>query len=422
MSLAVVASIELLHLGSAGVGVLMASAGVGAAIAVPLSLAFAGRPRLAGAGELSFAVCGLAIVLVGVTASPAPAIVLMVIWGVAVALADSISNSLIHRIVDAHLLAPSVAAIESSKLLLEGIGALAAPALLSVLGIRDAVIVAGVPVVLLVAVTHGGLRGIDRRAEARARPMKALRMTPSFQGLTMLGLETLAARLQETDIRPDEVIVRQGDIGERFYLVGTGRVGVDVDGFRVAEIGVGGSFGEKALLQSAPRSATVTALEPCGLWYLDAADFIAAATGDEGPIASRLELAGERTVEELLRAVPMFGGLDRRMLADRGEPLNSPAGRVIVKQGEPGDRFYALLAGEAEVTIDGQPVRKLMAGDWFGEIALLHDVPRTASVTATGEVTLWALGREEFLAALGRAASSEGAGADGAVTGAGLLV
>jgi predicted MFS family arabinose efflux permease len=139
-SLTVVVSLELLHLGSAGVGLLMAAAGVGAAVAVPVSLQFAGRARLAGPAALTFVMAGVPIVLVGLIAQPIPAIALIALWGLAFALADSISNALIHRVVDAPLLAPSVAALESSKLLLEGIGALVAPALLSIVGIRDALL------------------------------------------------------------------------------------------------------------------------------------------------------------------------------------------------------------------------------------------------------------------------------------------
>jgi CRP-like cAMP-binding protein len=409
-SLAVVVSIELLHLGSTGVGVLMGSAGVGAAIAVWLSLVFAGRPRLAGPSALCFAICGVAIVLVGVTASPAPAIALMAIWGVALALADSISNSLVHRVVHARLLAPSIAAVESSKLLLEGVGALAAPALLAVVGVRTAVILAGVPLVLAVAGSRSRLRAIDQRAEARARPLRALRRTPTFDGLTMLGLETLSARLEEANAQADEAIVRQGEVGDRFYLIDSGQVKVTVDGFWVGDIGAGGSFGEKALLKAAPRSATVTALEPTRLWYLDAADFIAAATGEEAPTASRFESTAARSVEDLLRSVPMFGAIDRHRLAAEGEVVTLRAGSQIVTQGAAADLFYALLDGEAEVRIDGHPRGKLVGGDWFGEIALLHDVLRTADVVATSDVVLWQLQRREFLAVLGRESQGETVG------------
>lgn len=420
-ALTVVVSIKLLHLGSTGVGELMAAAGVGAAIAVPAAVLFAGRQHLAGPAAFSFALAGIAIVLVGVIASSAPVIVLMILWGVAFALADSISSALIHRVVDARLLTPSVAAIESSKLLLEGLGALLAPALLAVVGIRDAVIIAGAPLPLLALVSRPGLLAIDRRAQARTRLLHVLRGAPLLRGLTMLSLEALAARLQRLPVRLGEAVVREGEMGDRFYLVADGQLEVTIDGFRVAELGPGSSFGEKALLRAAPRSATVTAVSPCELWFLLGPDFVAAATGDEGLVARRVERAGRHSIEEILGEVAMFGAIDRRQLARTGEVVHARAGREIVSQGEPGDTFYALLGGEALVTIDGRSVRTLAVGDWFGEVALLHNVPRTATVTATTDVTLWSLGRDQFLAALRSAAPVDRA-ATGAVASAGLIV
>jgi CRP-like cAMP-binding protein len=75
---------------------------------------------------------------------------------------------------------------------------------------------------------------------------------------------------------------------------------------------------------------------------------------------------------------------------------------VIVRQGEPGDRFYVIESGEVDVTADGTLVRTLGAGDCFGEIALLHDVPRTATVTARTDVQLYALDRPDLVEAVSR--------------------
>jgi CRP-like cAMP-binding protein/predicted MFS family arabinose efflux permease len=412
-SLTFVVSLRLLHLGSAGVGVLMAAAGVGAAVSVPIALRFAGRPRLAAVGGLSFALAGLPIVLVGVTGEAVVAIACVVIWGGAFSLADSISNALIHRVVDAPRLAPSVAALESSKLLFEGIGALIAPALLSLVGIRAAVIVAGAPLPLMVVFARRPLRAIDDRASDRGRPLAALRRTPSFRGMPMLSLEGLAARLARTSVPAGAVVIRQGDAGDRFYLIDSGRVRVAIDGFAVAEVGPGGSFGEKALLRETPRTATVTAVEPASLWSLDAADFIAVVTGSDGPVARRTAKVATDSLEDVLAAVPLFGAIDRHALAAEGQERVAGEGEQLIHEGDEGDRFYVLLEGEAEVTIGGKSIRRLVAGDCFGEIALLHDVPRTATVTTIGEVRLWSLDRAAFLQLLAGSSLRVGAGSDG---------
>jgi MFS family permease len=102
----------------------------------------------------------------------------------------------------------------------------------------------------------------------------------------------------------------------------------------------------------------------------------------------------------LLRAIPIFASLPSptlERLAATLERIDAPAGAVIVRQGDAGDRFYVIDEGIVSVTIDGHAVRQLGPGDFFGEIALLRDVPRTASVAAREAVRLYALPRDAFL-------------------------
>jgi CRP-like cAMP-binding protein len=80
--------------------------------------------------------------------------------------------------------------------------------------------------------------------------------------------------------------------------------------------------------------------------------------------------------------------------------VDYPAGGCVMREGEPGDRFYVVRSGEVRVTAGGSEVAVVGPGGFVGEIALLRDVPRTATVTATGEAALFALEREEFLAAV----------------------
>ena len=88
------------------------------------------------------------------------------------------------------------------------------------------------------------------------------------------------------------------------------------------------------------------------------------------------------------------------------------AGTEVIRQGDPGDRFYVIESGRLRVTVDGAPAGELGPGEFFGEIALLRNVPRTATVTAETESRLHALDREEFLAAVtGHAPSARAADA-----------
>jgi Cyclic nucleotide-binding domain/Transmembrane secretion effector len=87
-------------------------------------------------------------------------------------------------------------------------------------------------------------------------------------------------------------------------------------------------------------------------------------------------------------------------LAGQLEPVRVPRGHVVIQEGDVGDRFYLVDRGELEVSTAGDPIRRLGPGSGFGEIALLHDVRRTATVAATEDCLLYALAREPFLDAL----------------------
>jgi hypothetical protein len=106
---------------------------------------------------------------------------------------------------------------------------------------------------------------------------------------------------------------------------------------------------------------------------------------------------------QLLRGLPMFAPLPPPMierLSARLDPVVVPDGAWVVRQGEPGDRYYIIDRGHVDILVDGRQVRTQGPGEGFGEIALIRDVARTASVRAHGETALYALDRDVFLAAL----------------------
>jgi CRP-like cAMP-binding protein len=105
----------------------------------------------------------------------------------------------------------------------------------------------------------------------------------------------------------------------------------------------------------------------------------------------------------LLRNLPMFAPLPLAvtdLLAAELEPRQFPAGTVVIREGEAGDHFHLIVDGSAAVSVQGAPRPSLQRGDCFGEIALLRDIPRTATVTAEQPLRTLALGREEFLTAV----------------------
>ena len=116
---------------------------------------------------------------------------------------------------------------------------------------------------------------------------------------------------------------------------------------------------------------------------------------------------------ELVRSLPLFSALAVPIverIAANLIPVKAAAGTAILKEGETGDRFYIVAEGEVEVSIGGRVVRRQGPGEFFGEIALLRDVPRTATVTAVSDLSLFALERWLFLEVLtGHAQAREGA-------------
>jgi hypothetical protein len=108
---------------------------------------------------------------------------------------------------------------------------------------------------------------------------------------------------------------------------------------------------------------------------------------------------------ELLEGIPMFaplGSVPLEELAGRLDSVRHAAGEEIVRQGEKGEHFYVIDSGEVEVFEDGEFARREGPGDHFGEIALLRQIPRTATVVALTDVELYALGREDFIEAVTR--------------------
>jgi len=141
---------------------------------------------------------------------------------------------------------------------------------------------------------------------------------------------------------------------------------------------------------------------------------LAAAAGGRGLVTLDAEAPVPVVEIALLRSLPLFAELPAPAiegLAAALTPVEVPAGAVLIRQGDPGDDYYAIAAGELDVEQDGHFLRRCGRGDGVGEIALLRAVPRTATVTAHTDATVYRLGREPFLTAvLGHAPTHRQAG------------
>jgi cAMP-dependent protein kinase regulator len=175
--------------------------------------------------------------------------------------------------------------------------------------------------------------------------------------------------------------------------------GQDGLGERVATIEPGGSFGELALMYNAPRAATVVSAEAGStLWALDRVTF--------RRILMDSTFQRRRLYESFLEEVPLLSSLtryERSKIADALETQKYPAGTTIIREGDAGEAFYLLESGEAEAYKAGTelPVKQYSKGDYFGELALLNDAPRAASVVSKTEVKVAKLGKDGFQRLLG---------------------
>jgi len=199
-----------------------------------------------------------------------------------------------------------------------------------------------------------------------------------------------------------DIIMNQGDIGDNFYVIDVGEVEVLVSGQHVTNIGENGTFGELALIHGRTRAATVRALTKCKLWAIDRESY--------RRILMNSHLKKRDLYQEFLLKVKILQNLDeweRLTIADALEEIIFQAGEEVVKQGDQGNKFYMIIQGQADVTqhvaLDEEEklVGTLGPSDYFGEVALLSDRPRAATVTAKSTLKCVRLDRSRFERVLG---------------------
>jgi hypothetical protein len=157
------------------------------------------------------------------------------------------------------------------------LGSSVAPALLSVVGLRAALIVVGAVLPALVLVIYRRLHEIDAEA-APSEQLGSIEGVALFAPLSLVAKQRIASHLIQIDVGPGDEIVRAGATGDRFYVIDTGDVAIDL-GSRSIHSGPGDFFGEIALLRDVPRTATVRAESATRLYALERDDFLAAVTG-----------------------------------------------------------------------------------------------------------------------------------------------
>ena len=234
---------------------------------------------------------------------------------------------------------------------------------------------------------------MSREPDIVERAFHLLAAVRPFNTLPRNALLKLAACATERSVIPGEMIIREGEVGTEFYLVVVGAfhvLGRAFDGTDLvsARLETGSCFGEQALLTEAatPRSASVRAVTRGRLLVFSDLALKEAGETDAFLLAS-LRKTGETHMAERAKLYR------DRILTDLGirgsyTIEHFEADQYVFHEGEPGDKIYLIIAGQALVTRrrggTDQILSELLPGQFFGELAILNDAPRAASVRAEG--------------------------------------
>lgn len=277
--LIVIVALELLELGDGSVGYLNAAWGVGALLGAGALALLLERGRLATglvAGSLSV---GLAAILPAAWPAPLAAYLAWLAVGGGYTFVEVVARTLLQRLGSDEVLGRALGVMESWRFAAMALGSISVPALVALFGVRGALLALGAVLPLFAVLRWSGLRALEIGAPVPERPYALLRADPIFAPLPVATIERLCRGLVEVQAASGREIITQGTVGDRFYLVESGRVEVLQDEVACRTHGPGGSFGETALLRDIPRTATVRAVEPARLLALERDQFIGAVTG-----------------------------------------------------------------------------------------------------------------------------------------------
>lgn len=289
--LVIVTAIRLLHIGTAGIGYLNIAYGAGGLFGGMAAFALLGRSRLAIALAFGSLALGAPMVLLGVIPRVAIGVLAWGALGLGFVLVKVSGLTLVQRLSGDRVLARVLAVLETTFVATIGLGAILAPALVSLLGLRGALIVTGAALPTVTAIRWSALRRLEIGAPVPMREFELLRHCPVFAPLPLATVEGLARRLVPVELPAGADAITEGEHGDRFYLIDTGAVEVLQGGVFRRRQGPGESFGEIALLHNVTRTATVRALQPTRLVALDRDPFLISVTGHADSHDAAVEVA-----------------------------------------------------------------------------------------------------------------------------------
>ena len=294
----VVLAISVLGMGESGAGYLNSAFGADGLIGAMVTAMLVARRRLAPALIASIVTAALALGLLGLSPTIVGAFVLLTVAGLGRAVFNVTGRILLQRAAPPGIIAQVFALLES--LMDAGIvlGAILVPVLVGLSGARAALLGTCILFVGLVALAWRRLRAIDDTADVPQVEIQLLRSMSIFAPLPAPELEGLARALVPVSAAAGETIISEGEPGDCFYAIADGEVRVTKHGSQVATLRRGDGFGEIALIEDVPRTATVVAVTAASLYSLEKKPFIIGLTGHAPAARAADDLVAKR-LEEL---------------------------------------------------------------------------------------------------------------------------
>ncbi len=283
----VLLALDLLGIGESGAGILSAALGAGAIAAGALTFALVGRSRLAAVAAAGAMVWGISLGVIGLTATAWLAPLLVVAGGAGLAIIDVTGRTMLQRSIRDEVLSRVFGLQEGLAMFGLAVGSVLVPILVGMAGLIGAVMLVAAVLPAAVVLTWGRLSRLDRRSVVPIREIALLRKSALFRPLPAPQLEAVARRTLWLTIPRGTIVIREGEAGDRFYVLAAGAVRIEMQGHHVRDIATpGDGFGEIALLRGVPRTATVTTTRETILLAIDRAPFLAAVTGHPDAFAA----------------------------------------------------------------------------------------------------------------------------------------
>jgi MFS family permease len=292
--LGVVLALDVLEAGEQAVGLLAGASGAGGLLGAALAISLVGRPRLVGSLLASALVIGIGIGASGLIPLLAVALAGFLAGGIGKSVFDVAGRTMLQRVAPDEKLARIFGVLEGLNMAALAAGTLLVPILVGLVGSTVALLVAAAIVPVAALALRPWLVGADRAGVVHERELALIRKIPMFAPLRVTVLERLAQELNHMHVSGGTEVIREGDRGDRFYIIAEGRCEVLVRGRVVNTIGSGEGFGEIALVNDIPRTATVRAIDDLDLFVLDREPFLEAVTGQPRSRAEAQRLIDER--------------------------------------------------------------------------------------------------------------------------------